>query len=268
MIEFYATTDCDSIRPYMPSDVAYMLPASSWSRKNMRAVKLPAHVKRVAADCGGFVATKIWGDYRYTPARYVEWLNTFKPIWAATMDYCCENEITSGKAGIVRERQHRTTELAKHFWQNYKHLPLCWVPTIQGWHIEDYIYHARQLKSLIHEMRDYYGITSEFRVGIGTLCARADSRMVRDVVNAVSTELHGIPFHLWGVKLDVLKSVYAMPQVISVDSAAWNGLFGSDLQKYKASGLKQREYTYQVALPAYLKKFDHAVFAPKQLKLL
>ena len=60
MIKFYATIDVDSVRPYM-SKVPVMLPASSWARKGMPPPKLPAHITERAADCGGFVATKVWG---------------------------------------------------------------------------------------------------------------------------------------------------------------------------------------------------------------
>lgn len=60
MIKFYATIDVDSVRPYM-SKVPVMLPASSWARKGMPPPKLPAHITERAADCGEFVATKVWG---------------------------------------------------------------------------------------------------------------------------------------------------------------------------------------------------------------
>lgn len=56
-------------------------------------------------------------------------------------------------------------------------------------------------------------------------------------------------------------------EVISVDSAAWNGLFGKGRSDYKASGLTQRQYTYTVALPRYLEKFHSALLDPKQLRM-
>src|SRR4051812_6421035 len=105
---FYATIDADSLRPYMPA-VPVMLPASSWARYDLRPPRLPPHVTETGADCGGYVATKIWGDYRYGPTRYVAWLASWTPRWAAMMDYCCEDEITSGRPGLVLERQRRTT---------------------------------------------------------------------------------------------------------------------------------------------------------------
>lgn len=266
---FYATIDSDSVRPYMPADVAYMLPASSWARKNLAAPKLPAHITETAADCGGFVATFKWGDYRYTPAAYVRWLHTFGPSWAATMDYCCENEITSGKRGIVVQRQWRTTEMARHFWREYKRVPWVWVPTVQGWEVEDYRRHARELRRLVDEMADYYDSGSSFRVGIGTLCRRASAEMIRRVAFTVAEELPGVPLHLWGIKLGALRDPIALPPAVrSVDSAAWKGLMFSDRTAYKASGLTQRRYSYTVALPAYRAKVERALSQPKQLTLL
>ncbi|NHM26934.1 hypothetical protein G7K71_08050 [Desulfofundulus sp. TPOSR] len=138
MLTFYATADSDSIRSYIPP-VPVMLPASSWARKGMKPPRLPDHISEKAADCGGFVATKLWGDYRYTPDQYVEWLSSWNPQWAATMDYCCEDEITTGQSGLVRYRQQRTTDMAWHFWQHYRDVPWAWVPTVQGWNVDDYL---------------------------------------------------------------------------------------------------------------------------------
>lgn len=270
MIEFYATVDSDSIRSYMP-DVPYLLPASSWARKNMKAPKLPEHVTRTAADCGGFVATFKWGEYRYTPAQYVDWLGTFSPRWAATMDYCCEDEITSGQPGIVRERQQLTTAAAYHFWHEYRATPWVWVPTVQGWTVADYQKHARELRPLVTEMQTHYGIDSAFRVGIGTLCRRASNTMIRDIVGAVSQELPGARFHLWGVKLGVIKNKVALQRVASVDSAAWDSQTGREDRK-RVRGewfgkMTQREWRYSIALPRYIQKFNDALNEPKQTQM-
>lgn len=254
---FYATIDSDSDGAYLnhvSTDTALMLPASSWQRKKLRKPRIPAHLHELAADCGGFVATKIWGDYRYTPAEYVRWLDTFGPHWAATMDYCCEPEL----AGVTRERQDRTTAMTRHFWRTYKHAPWVWVPTIQGWEPDDYRRHARELRPLVDDMADYYGNGAGFRVGIGTLCRRAHVRMIAAVVGIVSEELPGVDLHLWGVKLDALKAAIALPRVVSTDSAAWSGLFGSDREEWRASGMKQRTWAYRIALPRYQAKVDTA----------
>lgn len=265
-VTFYATIDLDSVRAYMPA-VPVLLPASSWARKGLPAPRLPDQVTERAADCGGFVATyRHGGEYQYTPAQYVAWLDTgWGPQWAAMMDLCCENEITAGRPGLVRARQQRTTDLAWHFWQTYRAAPWAWVPTVQGWDVADYQQHARDLAPLIAEMRAAYGSGSAFRVGIGTLCRRASTAQIRAIVRAVAAELPGVRFHLWGVKLGALQSGIALPPaVLSVDSAAWNGDFGSDIGAWKGSGLRRQVWRYQVALPAYQAKVAAALNAPKQ----
>lgn len=252
---FYATVDSDSIRSYMP-DVPYMLPASSWARKGMKAPRLPSHITHTAADCGGYVATKIWGDYRYTPVQYVDWLETFRPRWAAMMDYCCEPDLPV----VTRERQERTTTMAYQFWSDFRQADWCWVPTIQGWEVADYIRHARELRPLIMEMQTHYDAESAFRVGIGTLCRRASAEMIRMVVRAVAWELPGVPLHLWGVKQRALSAALAC-RIVSVDSAAWKGLYGRSIEQYRASHLTQRRYAYRVALPRYLTQVQTLVAA-------
>jgi hypothetical protein len=268
MMLFFATIDADSDTPtlheHMPP-VAVMLPASSWYRVNFRRPRLPEQIREVAADCGGFVAARRWRCYRYTLAQYVAWLEAFHPQWAAMLDYCCEPPL-AGDPHVVRRRQLQTTFRAWQIWQHYPDAPWVWVPTIQGWEVEEYVLHAHELRPLIDEMQAYYGATRAFRVGIGTLCARASTATIRSVVGAVAHELPGVGLHLWGVKLSTFKAPIALhEQVISFDSAAWNGLFGSDREEWRSSGLSQRAWSYSVALPRYTLKIGQALRQPKQV---
>jgi hypothetical protein len=110
---FYATIDADSVRSDMPT-VPYLLPASSWARYNTRSVRLPRRLRHVGADGGGFVATRIWGDYRYSPQQYVSWLHTFRPESAAAVAYCCEDEIGDnglGNIDVLLDHHHRRTRI-------------------------------------------------------------------------------------------------------------------------------------------------------------
>lgn len=275
-ITFYPTVSHGELGKYATIP-RVLLPASSWAGSVLRKhgvvhrIPVPAlHPETIdrAADCGGFVATRIWGTYKYSAEQYVDWLNGWHPHWSATMDFCCEDEITSGQPGIVRERQRKTTEMAYHFWNTYRDASWAWVPSIQGWHVAEYERHALEMKPLIQEMYAHYGPQSAFRVGIGTLCARASARMIQEVVGMVSRTLPGVPLHLWGVKLSVMKSPLMLPeQVTSVDSAAWNGMFRTGRENWKQSGLPQRQYCFQVALPAYEEKIRAALIQPKQPQL-
>lgn len=282
-MDFYATLTYGHTRPYMPGDVLYMLPASSWARGiksngQFPAYNLPAHIKHVSADCGGFVASRIWGDYKYSPAQYVDWLTRFPSgvlKWAATMDYCCELPLTLGQQKAVIERQTKTTLNAWLFWDEWRHVPWAWIPTIQGWEVEDYIRHAQELKPLINQMQAHYQAIENpyFRVGIGTLCARADTQMINAVVRAVTEILPNTPLHLWGVKLGYLKSKVAIPEnVASFDSAAWSpgglGRDGAIARRERLElGIPQRKHDYTVALPNYQRRIADALARPKQMSL-
>jgi hypothetical protein len=160
--------------------------------------------------------------------------------------------------------------MAWRFWREFRGVRWTWVPTVQGWEIEDYRRHARELAPLVREMASQ---GEAFRVGIGTLCRRADVRMIHAVVRAVNEELPGVPLHLWGVKLGALQSAAGLPhQVRSVDSAAWNGLFGRDIEKARAervaAGISRAQHCWQVMLPRYRAKVETALQQPKQGFLL
>ncbi len=125
------------------------------------------------------------------------------------------------------------------------------------------------MKPFIDEMRMRYGPDSAFRVGIGTLCKRASTEMIRQVVETVVTELGDVPIHLWGVKLGFLQNKIAMPeQVVSVDSAAWNGLRARGREAFHQSGLTQRQYIWQIAQPKYEQKIEKELSSPKQQMML
>jgi hypothetical protein len=264
--EFYATFDVDSLSSYIPQDIPVLLPASSWARKGLKAPHVPAHITRLAADSGGFVASRIWGEYRYSLEQYVTWLLSWRPLWAATMDYCCEPEL----AVVTEQRQRRTTEKAWQAWQHFQQLPFAWVPTIQGWLPEDYRRHAAQLQPLIAEMQATYATNPHWRVGVGTLCRRNDVKTVQAILDAVREVLPGIPLHLWGIKLDALRSLN-LAQVVSTDSAAWHGNFRSERahtrEQAQAAHLSLRQYAVTVKLPAYLNRVHAAVAESRRVTL-
>jgi hypothetical protein len=287
---FYATISYGEMRDYMP-DVPVLLSASSWAGHRWRTLRkrgwselmvdaipvptIPPHVSHLAADCGGFVATRRWRRYLYTLPQLMDWYRGLGPhlAWAAMPDWCCEQEVAE-TAGIVRQRQRMTTLRAWQVWEHHRDEPWVWVPTIQGWEPADYAWHAREMKPLIAEMHHHYG--SAFRVGIGTLCNRASPTMIRAVVQAVSGVLPDAIFHLWGVKLTLTQNrVVLPPQVVSSDSATWHGYVtryttghnAANHREWRQSGLSKMQFGYLVALPRYREKIEAALAAPKQLPL-
>jgi len=284
----YYTISAKELHPAMPS-TPFLLSAASFLRQDsqghcsLRAPRcLPASCWR-GADCGGFTATMRWGGrYRFTPTQYIHWLFTWQPQWAAMMDLCCLSE-TGGYPGseVVMARQRWTTAMARQFWECYREVPWCWVPTIQSYTIEEYEWHARELVPLIRQMQAYYSdpgwwndddeegqFGSAFRVGIGSLCRRASPSFILEVISRIQTIIGiDIPLHLWGVKLKVLQAGVAFPGVVSCDTGAWNGLFGKEHEKRRASGLSVVAYSWQVSYPDYAQKVAQAQQKPQQLAL-
>lgn len=262
--------------------VPVLAPATSWARKaQLNAVGdvvsipplvgLPTDITDRAGDCGGYVATIRWKRYRYDRNQLCQWYATFAPRWAAMRDWCCEPSITYGRPDVVRARQRFTTTEALETWDSYRMTPWAWVPTVQGWAIDDYRRHAASLAPLIEQMARYYAMSSDpssWRVGIGTLCCRSRNSDIRAIVEAVAAELPVVPLHLWGLKLGALKAAeHLHRQVVSVDSAAWNGRYGQDIEAYHSSGMSQRQHAYTVALPTYLSKINRAQSYEKQSRL-
>ena len=141
--------------------------------------------------------------------------------------------------------------------------PWRWLPVIQGRELRQYIEHARAHKAA--------GLVREY-MGIGSLCRRSNIREIRAIVGTLADELPGVRFHLFGVALRLLTARTALPPAaLSLDSAAWNGRFGSDLPDFNAEmqarGWSQRETAIRWALPRYAAKVAGALAGTKQQML-
>lgn len=289
-VSFYATVDGDSVRPQWMPTGSYLLPASSFLRKGFRTPHLPEG-SRVAADWGGFVVQSKWkGEVRYTIEDYTEWLGRIAGLeWASLWDLPCEPELAADPDEI-RRRQQWTAEMAHDFIEEYADMPWAWCPTIQGYDLADYARACDDMEPLIRELQDWYqlvnsddfqgwidepndmlGTDKAFRVGIGSLCARKDPKQIWAIVEYVISRFPDLQFHLWGVKLAALKDwPGGIPaQVVSTDSAAWNGRFGSDIPTLNADmaarGMSQRQYGYSVRLPYYLQRFAEATSGQRRM---
>jgi hypothetical protein len=80
------------------------------------------------------------------------------------------------------------------------------------------------------------------------------------ILNEVRATLPGIPLHLWGIKLDALRSI-DLSQVVSTDSAVWHGKYRRDDLRAcaKASDMSMRRYAVTCNLPSYIEKVHKAV---------
>ena len=171
----------------------------------------------------------------------------------------------------------------------------CWCPVLQGQAVEDYLRHAVDVAGWVYELRDVYaarGQVGAFRVCLGSLCRRNAANKIRAIVRAVAAVLPDLPLHLFGVKLGLLRQAGRLSDAVaSLDSAAWSGRFGRDLDRCTDEqrrtctacrvvvrprlgprptvcpgcggplGASQREYTVLIALPRYRARVERALLA-------
>jgi hypothetical protein len=106
---------------------------------------------------------------------------------------------------------------------------------------------------------------SAFRAGVGSLCGRAKPAFVLDIIQRISAIIGpDIPLHAWGVKLKTLQAGVQLPGVISLDSGAWNNLWGLEHERRRASGLTVVDYSWHASHPAYQRKVAAAQAKPQQ----
>jgi hypothetical protein len=129
-------------------------------------------------------------------------------------------------------------------------------------------------------------------VCLGSLCRRNAANEIRAIVRAVAAVLPDLPLHLFGIKLGVLRQAGRLPDAVaSLDSAAWSGRFGRDLDRCTDEqrrtcvacrtvalprlgprptvcprcdgplGASQREYTVLIALSRYRARLERALLA-------
>lgn len=135
------------------------------------------------------------------------------------------------------------------------------------------------MQPLIEEMVGYYLEAStwdepgeerltQFRVGLGSLVPRSPA-FVLATLEAVQYVLGRllVRYHLWGKKLALLHYQTILPGVVSLDTAAWNGLYGRQHARRRASGLSERAYSWQVSQPAYAQRVAVALAKPQRLPL-
>lgn len=226
---------------------------------------IPKSMTAIIADWGGYRVVKDWaGKAPFTPEQYMQWLHAVRPMWAATWDYPCGDELGRTDPKVVQQRQDKSTMMAWFFWVHYQDCPWTWTPTVQGWVLEDYQRHAQDLYPLVKRMQAHYGPGGPFCVGIGSLVKR-NAKQVRAIVDVVAEVLTDVDFHIWGGwKLSVVDSPVPLhKRVRSGDSSAFNGRFGSDLERDKGRSEPQRKVVFQENLPEYAMKMQEALSGPK-----
>jgi hypothetical protein len=262
---FWETLDADSIGSYLPT-VPVLLPVASFQRHDYqlrRPPRLPPSVVSVGVDTGAFAWFRSFTDYHFSAAQYADWIDGVHPrvAWAVIPDRPTED---LPDASAVRIAQLQTSNAIYEVLSSLVHVPWSWTPVLQGRTVTDYLRHAIDLADVLYALADVYRRRRQsFRVGIGSICRRAQVPEIRRIVAAIAAVLPGIPLHLFGAKLEVLKGWGNRPRtVVSCDSAAWNGRFGAGIDEFDAErkrrGMSQRQFALRVMLPRYAARVEAA----------
>lgn len=210
MIDFYLGTH----RPYWLSRCEVKLFVSN---RTLRVLKrLPRAKSPWALDSGGFSELSLFGRWLTSPRRYVQDVRVYASLiglleWASIQDWMCEPAILK-KTGLTVEHHQLLT-----LW-NYLELrslapEIQWVPVIQGWTRDQYLWHADMYESAGVDLQKLP------RVGLGSICRRQATEMARRLV--VTLEVgRGYAIHGFGMKKQAIDNLGGL--LTSADSMAWS----------------------------------------------
>ena len=214
--------------------------------------KLPRAVGPWALDSGGFTELQLHGRWTFSAAEYVADVRRFRDeigglMFAAPMDWMCEDAILHGDKGVVHDRKvvmktipgwgtgyvevmgpvvvrpkfHGTgltiQEHQRRTVDNFLELKslapdLPFMPVLQGWNEGDY-FHCLDLYD-----RAGVNLRKEPRVGVGTVCRRQGTHAATRILSRLAAE--GLRLHGFGFKTQGLQESH--DDLASADSLAWS----------------------------------------------
>lgn len=184
-------------------------------RRLASRVRLPRAAGPWALDSGGFTELALHGEWRSTPAQYIDAVRRYvadigRMDWAAPMDWMCEPAVLAATGLTIAAHQQRTVANFAALRAAAPDLPF--VPVLQGWHAADY---ERCIALYAAHGVDLW---DEPLVGVGSICRRQATADVRSIVHRLADT--GLSLHGFGVKTRGLASFAGA--LASADSLAWS----------------------------------------------
>jgi hypothetical protein len=179
-----------------------------------------------ALDSGGFTELSTYGEWRTTPAAYVQAVARYdreigKLEWASPMDWMCEPWMIHGGDGApgtglsVEEHQRRTVENFLELcelWPSESDTECPFMPVLQGWTIGDYLRCADLYAEAGVRLADWPV------VGVGSVCRRQGTIAISNLITMLGPE--DLALHGFGVKTRGLIQFGHL--LTSADSMAWS----------------------------------------------
>lgn len=160
------------------------------------------------ADSGAFQLVKKHAGYPFSHEEYRARLEQLGPSFYTQMDWPCEPSVREKTGLTVAQHQVRSIASAAEC-ATWKLGESLFVPTIQGWTVDEYLACAENLEA--------EGLWRPY-MAIGSVCRRGSTAGVERVLWALREFKPGTRYHGFGVKsVDKLLS-----HLWSADSFAWN----------------------------------------------
>lgn len=186
------------------------------SHRRLREYKtLPIARAPWSLDSGGFSALDKNGEWDMTEKEYITAVRRYRDEigmlqWAAPMDWMCEQKIREKTGKTVKE--HIQLTVRNLISLQYKASDLRFIPVLQGFELDDYIYCAD-----VYDQAGVY-LDQEPVVGLGSVCRRQGTEEIGLIVKTFAAQ--GISLHGFGVKAAGLAKYGA--HLTSSDSMAWS----------------------------------------------
>lgn len=187
-----------------------------WLGWRLRPLANARGLKSLRLDGAGFVTTRVYGEYFWTVAQYLELAAAYPFEWFASLDYCTEHEIAHDREEVL-DRVARTIQVNKECQLQAADLGLKnLLPVLQGRRPADYERCADAL---------WFSMIPGTTVGVGSICRReinGPEGLIAVVEHLDRVLPPGVALHLFGVKGTALP--YLLPfrdRVASIDSQAY-----------------------------------------------
>lgn len=172
----------------------------------------------ILLDSGAFTEIVTYGGYRHSPQAYANTLRWALPLFggakvtAVAQDMMCEPFALQKTGLTIPQHQKITIERYDALMAEGLKMPI--MPVLQGYDIEDYVFHIRQ----------YDGrLTSGMWVGVGSVCKRnKNPDTIAHILSALHDERPDLRFHGFGVKRTALLHPTVRKLLWSADSMAWS----------------------------------------------
>lgn len=187
---------------------------SKWRRGMGRPDKADVPV---FVDSGAFTEVSTHGRWTISARDFAEEIEDFAEAiggisHAGTQDWMCEPWIIEQTGLSMEAHQRRSVDSFLELSSISPSIP--WVPTLQGYSLDDYLRCARMFEDTGVALADVP------LVGLGSVCRRSNTRQISGVVGGIVSALPGIRLHGFGVKNEGVLRVLRC--VASVDSMAWS----------------------------------------------